>query len=75
MVAERGTGAQDESNVSAQAWDKVLRATGFTGIDFEIGDCENSEFQSQSIIVSTVQTKPRYPSSISLVHTREQQLP
>lgn len=62
-------------NVSALAWDKVLRATGFTGIDFEIGDCENSEFQSQGIIVSTVQSKPRYPSSISLIHTKEQQPP
>ena len=52
-----------------KTWDEVLRATGFTGIDFEIGDCEDSELQSHSIIVSTAESQPSYPSSISIVHT------
>ena len=57
-------------NASLKTWDVVLRATGFTGIDFEINDCEDSALQSQSTIVSTAQTQPSYPSSISIVHTQ-----
>lgn len=57
-------------NAPLKTWDEVLRATGFTGIDFEIGDCEDLELQSQTVIVSTAQTQqPSYPSSIFIIHT------
>ncbi|KFY24016.1 hypothetical protein V491_02322 [Pseudogymnoascus sp. VKM F-3775] len=50
-------------------WDAVLRATGFSGVDFEIGDCEESEFQSMNIILANAETTPFYPSTISIVYT------
>ncbi|KAI1408612.1 polyketide synthase [Hypoxylon sp. FL1857] len=55
-------------NASLKTWDKVLRETGFTGIDFEIGDCEDSEYQCTSLILSSAPTRPAFPTSISLVH-------
>ncbi|OTA56670.1 polyketide synthase [Hypoxylon sp. EC38] len=55
-------------NASLKTWDKVLRDTGFTGIDFEIGDCEDTEFQCTSLILSSAPTNPVFPTSISLVH-------
>ncbi|KAI0116097.1 polyketide synthase [Hypoxylon sp. NC0597] len=55
-------------NASLKTWDRVLRNTGFTGIDFEIGDCEDSEFQCTSLILSSAPTSPVFPTSISLVH-------
>ena len=56
-------------NVTLKVWEDVLRATGFTGVDFDIGDCEHTEFQSCSIILTTATTTPSYPSPISIVHT------
>lgn len=57
-------------NASLKTWDKVLKNTGFTGVEFEIGDCEQSEFQSGAIIVTTAKDlQPAYPSSISIVYT------
>ena len=56
-------------NVPLKVWDEVLRATGFTGADFDIGDCENSEFQSCSLILSTAAATPLYPSPVSIVYT------
>lgn len=58
-------------NAPLKTWDEVLKATGFTGIDFEIGDCEGLDFQSQSIIVSTAQQQTSYPFSLSIVHAQE----
>ncbi|KAL2830150.1 S-adenosyl-L-methionine-dependent methyltransferase [Aspergillus pseudoustus] len=40
-------------NVSTDAWDKVMRETGFTGAEFEIRDCEDAEYQSTSLLVSS----------------------
>ena len=56
-------------NASLQVWDDVLKATGFTGIDFDIGDCEQAELQSSSVILATATTNPSYPPSISIVYT------
>ncbi|KAL7625998.1 hypothetical protein AAE478_002767 [Parahypoxylon ruwenzoriense] len=43
----------DSPNAPTKTWDKVMRETGFTGVDFEIGDCEEAEFQSTSLLVTT----------------------
>ncbi|KAL2871187.1 S-adenosyl-L-methionine-dependent methyltransferase [Aspergillus lucknowensis] len=39
-------------NVSTSVWDKVMLETGFTGVEFEIRDCEDAEYQSTSLLVS-----------------------
>ncbi|KAK3328388.1 hypothetical protein B0T19DRAFT_475997 [Cercophora scortea] len=56
-------------NVSKETWDEVLLRTGFTGVDFEIGDCEQPQFQCSSIILSSAATNPALPSAVSIVHT------
>lgn len=40
-------------NASVEKWDQVLRETGFGGIDFDIYDYEEVEFQSASTIMAT----------------------
>lgn len=57
-------------NVPLKDWADVLNDTGFSGIDFEIGDCEEAERQSTSIIVSTAKAQADYPS-VSIVCRQE----
>ncbi|OTB00237.1 hypothetical protein M426DRAFT_15697 [Hypoxylon sp. CI-4A] len=52
-----------------QIWDGLLKDAGFSGIDFDIGDCEEHQFQSTSVIMSTATVMPSYPSNISIVYT------
>lgn len=40
-------------SLSAESWDKVLRKTGFGGIDVELRDCESEDFYSFSVIMAT----------------------
>ena len=54
-----------------KVWNEVLKDTGFTGIDFEIGDCEEAEHQSTSIIVATAKSQANYPSSISIIYDHD----
>lgn len=56
-------------NASVKTWDETLKAAGFSGVEFEIGDCEESQYQSTSIILSTAtdSQQPVYPSSISIL--------
>lgn len=56
-------------NVSLDTWDRVLREEGFTGVDLNLGDCEEPEYQSLNIIVATAKPLASYPSSISIVYT------
>ena len=62
-------------NASLKNWEDVLRATGFTGVEFHVDDCEQTEFQSSSIILTTATTTPAYPSLISIVYTTPLPLP
>ncbi|KAK2039669.1 hypothetical protein LZ31DRAFT_605906 [Colletotrichum somersetense] len=56
-------------NVSLQAWDRVLKETGFSGVDGHIGDCEQAEFQCSSVILSTAETSERpSPPLVSIVY-------
>lgn len=58
---------QMSPNASLATWDRVLRATGFSGVDFEMGDYKEAEFQCSSVILSSVATTAvRGP--ISIVH-------
>lgn len=57
-------------NISVETWHEVLKSTGFAGVEFEIGDCEEPQFQSGSTILTTAtDLQPAYPLSISIVHT------
>ncbi|PVH94007.1 putative FSP1 [Periconia macrospinosa] len=40
-------------SLSVPFWDKILKESGFTGVDLEIHDCESEEFYSFSTIMST----------------------
>ena len=55
-------------NAPLSFWDKTLKAAGFTGVDLEIGDCEEDEFQSISLVMSTAYQEPSVPTSITIVH-------
>ncbi|KAI0382397.1 hypothetical protein F5Y04DRAFT_45677 [Hypomontagnella monticulosa] len=55
--------------LSLQGWDDILRETGFTGVDFDIGDCEQPEFQGTSIILTGLQLQSLYLEPVSIVHT------
>lgn len=57
-------------NVPLETWDSVFRATGFSGVDFEISDCEEPEFSSESIIMSTAKSQSAYPPSMSIIYSQ-----
>ncbi|KAF2754937.1 polyketide synthase-like protein [Pseudovirgaria hyperparasitica] len=52
-------------------WNKVLRSSGFTGVDFNIQDCVHTEVQVSSLIMSTAFKMPTFPSRISIVGDRD----
>ncbi|KAI9661826.1 MAG: Type I Iterative PKS [Bathelium mastoideum] len=51
-------------NLSISFWDRVLKGTGFTGVDFEVHDCESDDAYSYSTIMSTA-LPPQPPSLAS----------
>ncbi|KAI5866390.1 hypothetical protein GGS23DRAFT_556890 [Durotheca rogersii] len=56
-------------NAPLTIWNEVLREAGFSGIDFDIGDFDESRFQSFSVIMTTAAATPSYPSLISVLYT------
>ncbi|PSR79890.1 polyketide synthase [Coniella lustricola] len=52
------------------SWDEMLKTAGFSGIDVEIKDCEDTRYQASSVILSsaTKDTLAVLPSSISIVY-------
>lgn len=60
---------QTSPNAPLEMWDRVLRETGFTGVDFEIGDYEEPEFQSARVMLSRASTMVQGPVSIVLQDT------
>lgn len=64
---ERKTGP----NLSVESWKTILGETGFSGIDVEVGDCEDRENYSFSTILTTaVPQKPQYPETMSIICPR-----
>jgi len=55
-------------NASIKTWDRVLRESGFSGVDLEIRDCEDPELQSCSSILSSAVTNDRKWGPISIVY-------
>ncbi|KAL4953386.1 hypothetical protein BDW69DRAFT_184521 [Aspergillus filifer] len=58
-------------SLSVGHWDKALRATGFSGIDFDVRDCEDDEWYMVRVITTTAGPVPQLliqqPDSIVLV--------
>ena len=50
-------------------WNQVLRRNGFTGLDYEVRDCEDDDFYSFSVMMSTAEPKtPVYDLDVQLVY-------
>jgi acyl transferase domain-containing protein/NADPH:quinone reductase-like Zn-dependent oxidoreductase len=61
-------GRTSSPNLSVQSWSTTLTRTGFSGLDIEVGDCEDSEYSSISTILTTaVGSPPQYPGEISII--------
>lgn len=45
-------------NAPTAVWDRVMRDVGFAGVEFEVGDCEEAEYQSTSLLVTTAVPVP-----------------
>ncbi|KAF2191586.1 KR-domain-containing protein [Zopfia rhizophila CBS 207.26] len=52
-------------HVSSEKWNGLLQSTGFSGIDLEVPDFPNYEYNQSSIIVSTALELPPEPTPIS----------
>lgn len=66
------TGEEEERktspSLSVSFWGHVLRNTGFTGLDYELRDCEDEEFYNFSVILTTADSEARvYHSDVVLV--------
>lgn len=61
-------GRTESPNAPLETWDKALRASGFTGVDFNIADCEDPAFQCTDIILTTATSKSQYPTDVTLVY-------
>jgi NADPH:quinone reductase-like Zn-dependent oxidoreductase len=57
---------QDSPNVSVEVWDRMLKASGFTGIDLEIVDIPDEEFEFGRVMASRALTEVHGPFSIVL---------
>ncbi|KAK4034298.1 hypothetical protein C8A01DRAFT_49278 [Parachaetomium inaequale] len=53
-------------NVPLEVWNRVLRETGFTGVDFDVPDYAEPEFQSTRVMLSRASTTVKYPFSLVL---------
>ncbi|KAH9872372.1 polyketide synthase [Plenodomus lingam] len=67
-------GEEPERQMSAIAdvptWDRFLKSSGFSGVDMNIGNCEQPEVQVSSVLIATAAAEPSYPSSISIIWGR-----
>ena len=55
-------------NASVEKWDELLRETDFGGIDFDIYDYDETEFQSASTILATAVMTGKVQGPVSIVH-------
>ncbi|KAL9112783.1 MAG: hypothetical protein Q9227_003086 [Pyrenula ochraceoflavens] len=57
-------------NVPLHIWDDVLKASGFTGVDFDISDCEQKDHVNASVFVTTAAVAPSYNLPVSVVYVK-----
>jgi NADPH:quinone reductase-like Zn-dependent oxidoreductase/SAM-dependent methyltransferase len=62
---------QNSPNAPLDMWDRTLRQTGFTGVDLEVPDYEDPEFQSARVISSRAITTVKERFSIVLPSDQE----
>ncbi|CAI6088461.1 unnamed protein product [Clonostachys chloroleuca] len=62
-------------HVSTRRWDELLRAAGFSGIDFEMDEYEEPDMQSANTIVSTAVSTEAIQVPIAIVHEPSQTPP
>jgi NADPH:quinone reductase-like Zn-dependent oxidoreductase len=63
-----GDGRTESPNMSVELWREILTATGFNGLDAEIGDCDDGEHYSFSTMLATTSSAgPKYPAELSIV--------
>ncbi|KAK4215356.1 hypothetical protein QBC37DRAFT_459218 [Rhypophila decipiens] len=56
--------------LSIEECNKVLKETGFTGVDFELPDCEQSQYQGSGFIMATAaNTASVLPNMVSVLYT------
>lgn len=55
---------QTSPNAPLEMWDRVLRETDYTGVEFDIPDYEEADFQSARVILSSASTTVTAPVSI-----------
>lgn len=71
-------GEQPEFAMGLEAWDEALRANGFTGVEFDIADCEQPQFQRWTVMLTSVAreqeacavnpSSPSNPSLVTIIH-------
>ncbi|KAK3904486.1 hypothetical protein C8A05DRAFT_13641 [Staphylotrichum tortipilum] len=55
-------------SMSVPMWDRVLRQTGFRGVEAEVHDCDDEELYSFSVISTTaVRDRPKFGFEVALV--------
>ena len=55
-------------SLSIDMWDRVLRNTGFNGVEIEVHDCESEELYSFSTIMSTAKSDaPTFNTDVAIV--------
>lgn len=54
-------------NADVAMWNRTLRSSGFSAVEFAIGDCEHQEIQACSVIVATAEGIPSFPELVSIV--------
>ena len=62
-------------HASREEWDALLRATGFSGIDFDKYDYDEQELKSGSTILTTAVSTSSLRTEIVIVHDRGQSIP
>jgi NADPH:quinone reductase-like Zn-dependent oxidoreductase/ubiquinone/menaquinone biosynthesis C-methylase UbiE len=63
-----GEGRNESPNMPVESWREILTATRFNGLDFEVGDCDDSEHYSFSTMLATASSpEPRYPEELSII--------
>ncbi|KAH6628943.1 putative polyketide synthase [Chaetomium tenue] len=56
VLVDRDTNGADgpAQAIESQQLDSLLRVNGFTGVDFDIRDCEQPEYQASSVVLTSI---------------------
>ncbi|KAK9774990.1 hypothetical protein SCAR479_08264 [Seiridium cardinale] len=55
-------------SATRKLWHQALQDTGFSGIDFDIGDCEQDEFRAMNVTLTTAVSTPSFHAPVSVVY-------